>query len=78
LEFDLRTADYFVACNISFEHLSSPKAHEYYQWLDPTNLELLVYVHENGSKVKMTYDSTLIPTPPAQAPAQPDPVVNID
>jgi hypothetical protein len=47
--------------------------------LDPTNLELLVYVHENGSKIKMTYDSTLIPTAPAQAPAQPvDPVVNID
>jgi len=48
--------------------------------LDPTNLELLVYVHENGTKVKMTYDSTLIPTPPGQAPpAQPvDPVVNID
>jgi len=48
--------------------------------LDPTNLELLVYVHENGSKVKMTYDSSLIPTPPGQAPpAQPvDPVVNID
>ncbi len=48
--------------------------------LDPTNLELLVYVHENGTKVKMTYDSSLIPTPPGQAPpAQPvDPVVNID
>jgi len=38
-----------------------------------------VYVHENGSKVKMTYDSSLIPTNPGQAPAQPvDPVVNID
>jgi len=47
--------------------------------LDPTNLELLVFVHENGSKVKMTYDSTLIPTNPGKAPAQPvDPVVNID
>jgi len=36
--------------------------------------------HENGTKVKMTYDSSLIPTPPGQAPtAKPvDPVVNID
>jgi hypothetical protein len=47
--------------------------------LDPTNLELLVYVHENGNKIKMTYDSTLIPTAPAQAQAQPQPdPVNID
>jgi len=47
--------------------------------LDPTNLELLVYVHENGSKIKMTYDSTLIPTAPAQAQAQQQPEpVNID
>ena len=35
LEFDLRTADYFVAHNLSFEHLSTPKAHEYYEWLAP-------------------------------------------
>ncbi len=47
--------------------------------LDPTNLELLVYLHENGDRIKMTYDSTLIPTNPAQAAAQPvDQVVNID
>jgi hypothetical protein len=32
--------------------------------LDPTNLELLGYLHVNGSKIKMTYDSTLIPTNP--------------
>ncbi len=43
--------------------------------LDPTNLELIVYLHENGDKIKMTYDSTLIPNP-AQAAGQP--VVNID
>ncbi len=37
--------------------------------LDPQNLELLVYLHENMMKVKMTYDSTIIQAP-AQAPAQ--------
>jgi len=47
--------------------------------LDPTNLELLVYLHDNGDRVKMTYDSTLIPTNPAQAASQPvDQVFNID
>ncbi len=47
--------------------------------LDPTNREMIIYLHENMEKVRMTYDSTLIPTQAAnQAVGQPaDPVVNI-
>jgi len=47
--------------------------------LDPTNLEMIVYLHENGDKVKMTYDSNIIPAPaPGDAqPAQPE-QVNLD
>ncbi len=49
--------------------------------LDPTNLEMIVYLHENGDKVKMTYDSNIIPAPApgAAQPAQPQPEqVNLD
>jgi hypothetical protein len=47
--------------------------------LDPTNLEMIVFLHENMEKVKMTYDSTIIANPGNQAAGQPvDPVVNID
>ena len=39
--------------------------------LAPENLELIVYLHENMRKVKMTYDSELLKAPaPGQAPAQ--------
>jgi hypothetical protein len=39
--------------------------------LSPENLELIVYLHENMRKVKMTYDSDLLKAPaPGQAPAQ--------
>jgi hypothetical protein len=44
--------------------------------LDPQNLELLVYLHENTRKVKMSYDSTILQAP-AQAPAQAE-VVAVD
>jgi len=43
--------------------------------LSPENLELIVYLHENMRKVKMTYDSDLLKVPgqaPAQAPVQLD------
>jgi hypothetical protein len=36
--------------------------------LSPENLELLVYIHENIRKVKMTYDSDLLKAP-AKEPA---------
>jgi len=39
--------------------------------LAPENLELLVYLHENMRKVKMTYDSDLLKAP-GQAPVQLD------
>ncbi len=39
--------------------------------LAPENLELLVYLHENMRKVKMTYDSELLKAP-AKEPAQPE------
>jgi len=39
--------------------------------LSPENLELIVYLHENMRKVKMTYDSDLLKAPaPGQAPDQ--------
>jgi len=38
--------------------------------LAPENLELIVYLHENMRKVKMTYDSELLKAPAGQAPAQ--------
>ncbi len=43
--------------------------------LDPTNLEMIVFLHENMEKVKMTYDSTIIASRGNQAAGQP--VVNI-
>ncbi len=39
--------------------------------LAPENLELLMYLHENIRKVKMTYDSDLLKAP-AKDPAQPE------
>jgi len=47
--------------------------------LDPTNLEMIVYLHDNGEKVKMNYDSNIIPAPAPGAvqPAQPE-QVNLD
>ncbi len=46
--------------------------------LDPTNLEMIVYLHENGDKDKMTYDSNITPAPaPGVQPAQPK-QVNLD
>jgi len=41
--------------------------------LDPQNLEMVVFLHENMRKVKMGYDRSIIPTP-----AQANEVVALD
>jgi hypothetical protein len=44
--------------------------------LDSQNLEMIVFLHENMKKVKMTYDCNILPNPAAGQPTYQ--VVNID